>query len=81
LPRGFDAVGTADAAPRAKVVIDAGSRHDNAVRPHSALKYLTSIEFKQQHHEVFKARDPSAKIGSKVHEKAGDVPLRSGHDP
>jgi transposase InsO family protein len=63
----------ADAAQRAKNAIDAGSRRDNAVRLHSRLKYLTAGEFRQQHHEVSKASDPSGRIGSKVHERVGGV--------
>jgi hypothetical protein len=54
-------------------VIEAGSRHDNAARLHSSLKYLTFGEFKPQHLGVSEASDPSGRIGSKVHEKAGGV--------
>jgi len=33
----------------ARVVVEAWRRHYNAVRPHSSLRYLTPLEFKQQH--------------------------------
>ena len=36
----------------ARVVIETWRRHYNAVRPHSSLKYLTPLEFKQQHHPI-----------------------------
>ncbi len=36
--------------PEAKVVIEARRKHYNTERPHITLKYLTPIEFKQQHH-------------------------------
>ncbi len=36
----------------AKVIIETWRRHYNAVRPHSSLKYLTPVEFKQRHQSI-----------------------------
>ncbi len=35
-----------------RVVIENWRRHYNTVRPHSSLKYLTPMEFKQHHHPI-----------------------------